>query len=196
MDGFACFDAIGCITGLTSERRAAALPHRLERLGVDRRVMHIASIRTPSDPRIGLLLGHRRVLEAAAARGAETVLAFDDNVLFLDTARTTLADAASEIARIGWSLCFLGGERPDGLELVPDCRHLEWARDIRFVHAVAYHRRAYTKLLAVASWIDENGDLDACLGRIAPSVILRTPVTSLPELLPFEAADRQFHFTV
>jgi hypothetical protein len=204
MSGFEFFDFIHHAGPVERPQVAANVRARLERLGIADRVEQVAAVSTPGDPSIGVLLSHRRAIQAAAERDAGCVLVLSGDVRFLDRADEILARATAELGQRRWNLCYLGGWWPVVPPPEPGCRNLDRALNVGKAHAVAYSREIYSQVLAdwpddandVDEWLERNGDIDRYLARIWPSFVVRPAVTTVPDLLPFEDASVQTRFTV
>lgn len=197
MNGRTCFEAIRY-----ARRPGDDMQQRIASLGLGD-AEPVTAVMTPGDHRIGVLLTHRAAVQAARDQGASSVLVLHQDVLFLDRAREVLGAAAAELAGLSWTLCYLGGWWPVVPEPFSGCRHLDLARNVGSVHAVAYHGRVFDRVLAdwpsdhagATDWVAHFGAIDTYLAGFETAAIVRPVITTVPALLPFEAAAAQQHFT-
>ena len=203
MNGFGYFDAIRYICpigGLTWEGMQA----RFQKLDIASRVEPVFTTPTPAEERIGVLLAHRDIVRKSSEQGAKSVLVLSDDVHFLDSAADLLPQAVAELEKVEWTLFYLGGWSPSVLEPKPGCRFLDQAREVSVPHAVAYHHRVFPRVLAdwptetaeVADWVARSGGVETYLANIEDAVVAHPVLTTVPALLPFEAADMQRRFTI
>jgi len=197
--GFGFFTEIVCIRQLADEAGEQRLRQRWAGLGLGDSVELVQAVPTPAEPYIGMALTHRRLVEAAQARGSEAILVFGEGALWLDGAATIVSAAAAELARWEWDLLILGGWLPLAPPLLPGCRHLARAAYAAGLHAVAYGKRGYARLLTewpsdaatMAGWHKGVDRLDAYAASVARTFAVQPRPACLPELLPFQEPELQ-----
>jgi hypothetical protein len=154
-------------------------------------------------PHRGIAIAFRRMIEEARRRGWEHVLVLEDDAVFLDDGVAVMRTAVSELFAHAWDLCYLGAcvwspEFPP----LGDSTVLRACGAVTCTHAVAFHRRAYERLLAeipaaadeVDRWLRDVAAVDQYLsGRIADgtyrAVITSPRVASQPNLLDYPDGD-------
>jgi len=201
MSAFDFFDDIWCIHHAAYPARWAVMQARLTRLGIGGRVRRFPFVPSPADERIGRALSHRRIVQDAAERGLRSVLAIEDETLFLDRTEEVLAGAAAELRGRAWRLLHLGTWRgSDGLAAEPGCAHLRQTGGRAGPHAVAYGAAVFADLLArmpmnfgaMQEYLGANGSIDAILDGLGPAFVVHPAVATVPFSLPFqEPADQQ-----
>ena len=201
MSAFDFFDDIWCIHHAAKPARWPVMQARLARLGIGDRVRRFPSVPSPADERIGRALSHRRIVQEAAERGLRSVLAIEDETLFLERTDAVLARAIAELRGRSWKVLHLGTWRgSDGLTEEPGCAHLRQAGDRTGPHAVAYGAAAYAELLsrmplsfgAMQDHLGKDGSIDGILAGLAPALVVHPAVATVPFSLPFqEPADQE-----
>jgi hypothetical protein len=203
MPAFDSFDDLWCINLPANGARWAIMQARLGRLGIGERVRRFPAVPSPADARIGRALSHRRIVQDAAERGLRSVLAIEDETLFLDRTEAVLTEAAAELLGRSWKLLHLGTWRgTDGLIAEPGCAHLMPAGGRTGPHAVAYHAACYAELLAampigfgaMQDLLGDAGSIDSILARITPALVVHPAVATVPFSLPFQAPEDQERF--
>lgn len=200
---FAAFDAIVCINLDRRPDRWVRMYRRFEALGIAERVRRVSAVETPDNHHIGCALSHRRVIEQARRQGWNSVLVFEDDVLFLQGTIWLLRRAMAELNRQPWTICYLGGidwgrtfPRLDG------CTHLERVHHVTTTHALAYHHSIYDRLLTdlpdtvdgMRAWVANHDAIDQYLA-VAHSAVRVVPVVATQEnLLSLEPADLRDQF--
>jgi hypothetical protein len=203
MSAFDFFDEIWCIHHAAKPARWPVMQGRLARLGIVDRVRRFPSVPAPADERIGRALSHRRIVQDAAERGLRSVLAIEDETLFLDRTEAVLAGAAAELRGRPWKLLHLGTWRgTDGLAEEPGCVHLRQAGDRTGPHAVAYGAASFAALLsgmpmsfgAMQDHLGKDGSIDSILAGLAPALAVHPAVATVPFSLPFQEPSDQQRF--
>ena len=118
------FDTIYCISvDLRQDRRQTAR-QEFARVGLQDRVEFVIVKKHPRNPEQGIYESHLLCMEKGLAAGAETILIFEDDILFTGFKETELRRACSQLAgHAGWNALFLGCmvsriERTDSSSLV------------------------------------------------------------------------------
>jgi GR25 family glycosyltransferase involved in LPS biosynthesis len=137
------------------------------------------------------------MIETADRRGYDSVLIFEDDVVFLDDTVAVLTAAVSELDGRDWDLCYLGASR-HGQEFptLPDAQVLRRCSPVNGTHALAVHRRAFGRILAdiptdaadFDSWLTDAVAIDQYFYRavragLLAAVITEPRVASQPPLL-------------
>jgi hypothetical protein len=207
---FDYFGSIRCVNLDDDTERWQEMQARFRILGIADRVERTEAVRTRFNYHVGCALSHRRGIQDAADRGCSSVLLLEDDALFLDRTLAVLAGAVEELARIDWTICFLGGtrwERED--EPVPGCRWLYKTGRRTSCHATAIHRQVFPFALqelpatipGMTEWVKDKKAIDQ-YEMVFPRDILDRAVTLCPAvvtqpiLLPYEDSHNQFHFTI
>ena len=125
-----------------------------------------------------------------------------DDVIFSRQIADVLAQSLAELAEREWRLLSLGGHRWDqAFAKAPGCRFLQTAHGPTSLHAVAYHRSVYARILgevpdtptAMARWLQTHRGIDQYYAHrfdgtsvvTCPSVASQPPPLS-QETPPFE----------
>jgi hypothetical protein len=202
-DPFGCFDAIFCLNldGATDRWHEAARRH--ERLGIAARVRRFAGVATPDNRHRGIASSFRLMIAEAARRGWEHLLVLEDDAVFLDDALSVMRAVAAELDDHAWDLCYLGA-CVWSQEFAPleGSAVLQACGPVTCTHAVAFHRRAYDRLLGEIpaggddfdAWLEEYVAVDQYLSRRiadgAYRALITSPrVASQPNLLDHPDAD-------
>ncbi|MDB5850054.1 MAG: hypothetical protein JWP29_3806 [Rhodoferax sp.] len=202
---FDYFQDIICIRPEPAHLQLPETDGRFKKLGIAERVKTVPPVYTPGHAAAGQVMTHRNIIAQAQAQGLESVLVFEQTALFLDDALQVLLPAIGELCTLPWQVCYLGGQLWRGaLEAQPGCRHWHRAQDFSGVHAIAYHRRVYDHLLQqipdvfdrLDSWLHEHRQFEQFLRTVADAVVIEPRIASLPALLPFEAPEVQFSYTL
>lgn len=168
------FDGVFCLNLDSATERWAAMTQRLQALGVAWRAERFPAIETPDDHHVGCARSWRAMIATAARRGYEHVLVFEDDAIFLDDTVDVLARAVPELARLDWDLAFLGAAVwGQEFPAVDGSEHWRRAGRVTCTHALAVHRQAYDRLLAVLpdddagmrDWITTERAIDQYLAR-------------------------------
>lgn len=206
IDPFAYFERIWCINLKSADDRWRQMTARFKRLGIGDRVERFAAVSTPGNHHVGCALSHRRIMAAAREAGAQRILVFEDDAVFLDETRAYLAAAVAELQDIAWDIFYLGGcVRATECPPIPGCQHLLMPRQQTWTHAVAYNCGFMDRVLAelpadlheILEWIDEHTAIDQYFARLVDHrpVIITPSVASQPWLLPYEDPAIQHKFT-
>jgi hypothetical protein len=141
-DPFRFFDLIYCINLDARPDRWQEVIREFSAVGIADRVERFPAI-THAEPREGCRSSHVECVRRAEAAGAETVLIFEDDVIFRGLTKERLARLLACLHTIpDWELFYLGGtvlanpERHGELMKVP----------MAGTHAYAIHRRAFAKI--------------------------------------------------
>ena len=200
---FSHFDAIFCLNRADQPERRLDAQRRFEALDIGWRVEWIAATVTPDNPHSGCAQSWRSMIEIADRRGYESVLIFEDDVVFLDDTVRVLTTAVSELAGREWDLCYLGASR-HGREFSPlaDADVLRRCGPVNGTHALAVHRRAFSRILAdipvdgagFDAWLSEALAIDQYFYRAVranslKAVITEPRVASQPPLLDYPDHD-------
>jgi len=200
---FSFFDGIFCLNldDATDRLREAAQRHA--RLGIASLVERFAGVPTPDNPHRGIAIAFRRMIVEAKRRGWEHVLVLEDDAVFLDDAVSVMRPVAAELPHHEWDLCYLGAcVWSQVFGALGDSAVLQACGPVTCTHAVAFHRRAYDRLLAdiptgapeLERFLDRHAAIDQYLSaRIADGTyraVITTPrVASQPNLLDFDDGD-------
>jgi hypothetical protein len=200
---FSCFDGILCLNldSATDRWRDAARRHA--RLGIAERVERFPAVATPDNPHRGIAASFRNMVAEAKRRGWRHVLVLEDDAVFLDDARVVMRSVAAELDDHDWDLCYLGAcVWSQQFPQLGDSTVLQACGPVTCTHAIAFHRRAYDRLLSAIPV--EAAELDRFLrdylaidqylcGRIANgtyrALITSPRVASQPNLLEFDDGD-------
>jgi hypothetical protein len=146
---FHFFDAIYCINRAEDTVRWQAVSARFARLGIGHRVRRFEAIRSQPNLQIGHSLSHRAVVEEASRQGLANVLVFEDDVVFTDDAPGGLETAIQELRHREWQMLYLGACRwNQDYPTVDGAARLAKVGPVTCLHAVAYHRSVYNRVLA------------------------------------------------
>lgn len=170
---------------------------RFARLGIADRVVRFPSLSTPSNHHVGCGLTHRTIVEKATGAGLETVLVFEDDVIFTVDALDYLAAALDEIRNRDWDVLYLGGCRwGRKFPKVDGCSHLEHAGIITCTHAIAYRETVYEEILneipsdvpSMESWVGRRRAIDQYYAlSLRGRKLLVSPVIAVQEeIIPLD----------
>jgi hypothetical protein len=202
---FEFFDAIFCLNLDSETQRFTDSTRRHAQLGIAGRVERFPGIATPANPHRGIAMAYREMIAEARQRGYEHLLVFEDDAVFLDDTVAVMRSVVAELADVEWDLCYLGAcvwaqDFPplEGSDVLQACG------PVTCTHAVAFHRRAYERLLAeiptaageLDRFIADDIAIDQYLRRrIADgtyrAVITSPRVASQPNLLDWTEADAE-----
>jgi len=141
-DPFRFFDLIYCINLDARPDRWREAVREFSKVGIDDRVQRIAAI-THANPLEGCRLSHVECVRRAGAADAETVLIFEDDVIFRGFSHERLAQSLDRLRAIpDWELFYLGGWLLATPESDGDLMRVPMA----MTHAYAIHRRAFAKI--------------------------------------------------
>ncbi|WP_171166973.1 glycosyltransferase [Streptomyces sp. I05A-00742] len=159
------FDALVCVNADAEPHRWVAANRRFRRLGIAGRVRRLPAAAVPGDPSAAHALSHRTAVAQARQQELRHVLVFEDDVVFCHDASSVLRAHVAELADRRWTVCRFGGS------------------------AVAYHARAFERLLAelpsdeagMRAWSAGHGGLEQfcarqfgdTLVRVSPAVTSR-----------------------
>jgi hypothetical protein len=202
-DPFGCFHAIFCLNLDSATDRWHEAARRHEQLGIAPRVRRFSAVATPDDRHRGIAASFRRMIAEAARSGFEHLLVLEDDAVFLDDSLTVMRAVAAELDDHAWDLCYLGAcVWSQTFALLEGSAVLRACGPVTCTHAVAFHRRAYDRLLAeiptgaheLEAWLDEHVAIDQYLSRrIADgtyrALITSPRVASQPNLLDHPDAD-------
>jgi hypothetical protein len=155
-DPFRFFDLIYCINLDSRPDRWQEVVREFSAVGIADRVERFPAI-THAEPREGCRLSHVECVRRADAAGAETVLIFEDDVIFRGLTQERLARLLSRLRTIpDWELLYFGGT-----VLADPERHGELMKvPMAGTHAYAIHRRAFAKIpectLPYDIWLARN----------------------------------------
>ncbi|MDZ7842415.1 MAG: sulfotransferase domain-containing protein [Gammaproteobacteria bacterium] len=146
------FDAIFCIN---LDHRPDRWEHALSQfnaLGVGHKLERVPGI-VLSKPALGCCFSHIKCVELAIERGLESILIFEDDVLFdFSLPPEILERAVSELTvRSDWELFYLGGRRVSRGKKVANNLY---ATRLFSSHAYAINARAFRKILTATPAID------------------------------------------
>jgi GR25 family glycosyltransferase involved in LPS biosynthesis len=138
--GWAFFDRVYCITLADRLDRRAAATRQFQAVGLLPRVEIFTVAKHPRDTEQGIFESHMSCLRAGLSAGAQTILVFEDDILFERFSPAAMADAVLFLRTdADWHLFFLGcfvkSSRPTARRAV---------HKVRFkctTHAYAVHRR-------------------------------------------------------
>lgn len=172
---FSAFDAVTCVNLDARHDRWERIRPRLAGVGIGPgRVHRLPATETPGDHHVGRALSHRRAIAEAHADGLENLLVVEDDAVFLDGATWVLRRALAELCPRPWSVLCLGGrDRCHTFPRAEGCHYLEGVTGVTALHAIAYHRGVFTRLLAelpdtveaMAEWIRRHTSLDQYLAH-------------------------------
>ena len=195
---FWAFDAVYCINLDSQPQRWEDMSRRFRELGVVERVRRYPAVETADSHHIGCTLSHRAIIELAWQSGWESVLVFEDDAIFRTGALFHLQRSVAELASVPWSVFYLGYTdwwQKD--RRIPGFEYLESGGGVTSAHAIAYHRRAFERLLQLLpATADECRDriergeksdwiIDQLLSSLANTYLARPPVATQPPLRPY-----------
>jgi len=166
---FDYFPGIYCINLPEEAQRWREVSARFERLGIANRVQRMQAIRTQPNHHVGCGLSHRAVVAEAKAKGLESVLVFEDDVLFTDDALPGLQTGIEELRGRNWKFLYLGACRwQKEFPPLPGLRRLASAGAVTCAHAVAYHHSVYDRILhdvpddaaTMERWLETHHGID------------------------------------
>jgi hypothetical protein len=202
-DTFRCFDGIFCLNLDAATERWREATRRHARLGIAPRVERFPGVPTPDNRHAGIALSFRLMIDEASRRDWEHVLVLEDDAVFLEDGASIMRDVAAELAGHEWDLCYLGAcVWSQQFPALGESTVLALCGPVTCTHAVAFHRRAYDRLLAdlppgepeLARFLRQDVAIDQYLShRIADgtfrAVITSPRVASQPNLLQLPDAD-------
>jgi hypothetical protein len=202
---FEFFDAIFCLNLDSETQRWADATRRHAQLGIAHRVERFPGVATPGNSHRGIAMAYRRMIAEAKRRGYEHLLVFEDDAVFLDDTLDIMRCVVVELADIEWDLCYLGAcVWSQAFAPLAGSAVLQACGPVTCTHAVAFHRRAYERLLAeipadaddLDRFIAAEVAIDQYLSRrIADgtyrAVITSPRVASQPNLLDWDQADAE-----
>lgn len=149
-DPWDVFDRIYCISLAERTDRQKAARAQFERVGLSGRVEFLLVSKHPSDPEEGIFTSHRECLRRGLDAGAETLLVFEDDILFDRFTAEILQNAVAFMAaEPDWDILFMGC-LVKGIQKTPYPSVVK----IRYqcsAHAYALHRR-FAERLAGRQW--------------------------------------------
>lgn len=165
---FHFFDALYGICVDREGGRWDSLVQQCTSLGIGHRLRRLAAIDTPHDPRVGRILSHRAVVAEARWLGLENVLVLEEDAELSPRVADALGAGLVDLAGREWSLLSLGAGGGDPEGAAGPGQALQPARGPIGLGAVAYHRRAYERILgevpaaptAVVRWLEAHHALD------------------------------------
>ena len=141
-DPFRFFDLIYCINLDSRADRWQEAVREFNALEIADRVERVPAITHPN-PREGCRLSHLECVRRAEAADAETVLIFEDDVIFRGFSHDRLARFLERLCTIpDWEVFYLGGTVLANPERYGELMRVPMAG----AHAYAVHRRAFTKI--------------------------------------------------
>ncbi len=192
---FDFFGAIYCINLDGATGRWREVVKRFERLDIAERVMRFGAVETPESHHTGCALSHRACIAEAKKLDLDSVLVFEDDVLFVRGELYHLGQCLPELAGLEWNVLYLGGHRwGETFDAVDDREHLRriGPGQMTSTHAVAYHRRVFDMLLdaipagefEVEQWLHENGGgIDQYLRKVPGRFVCHPVIASQQSIL-------------
>jgi hypothetical protein len=108
-DPWDVFDRIYCISLSERADRQREARAQFDRVGLSHRVEFLLVSKHPADPEEGIFTSHRECLRRGLDAGAETILVFEDDILFDRFSGEALRNAAAFMAaEPGWDILFMG----------------------------------------------------------------------------------------
>jgi hypothetical protein len=201
---FVYFDAIFCLNLDDATDRWNNATRRHEQLAIVSLVQRFPGVATPENPHKGIAMAFRQMIVEAQRRGLEHLLVFEDDAVFLDETVTVMRSVVTELANQEWDLCFLGAcVWSQAFPFLGDSSVLQACGPVTCTHAVAFHSRAYARLVAdiptaaheLDHWLREMHAIDQYLSRRIADGTYRALITSprvatQPNLLDDDYADR------
>ncbi|MFE9848279.1 glycosyltransferase [Streptomyces sp. NPDC005576] len=184
---FSLFDDLVVVLPAEGDEGLSRLSERMKQLGIAERVRCVRAPHLPEAPHVARAQAHRLAIEQARQRGLENTLVIDlDTVLPVDTGQR-LAAADEHLRTRPWAGCFIGGVEPR--TALPRQQPLA-GRSSR-LHAVAYHARAFDRLLTELptcadrdTWGRNHSSLEECLVRALPQELVSMTHTGTTILVP------------
>lgn len=200
---FAFFAGIFCLNLDDATVRWSEATQRHAKLAIGGRVQRFAGVATPDNPHRGIALSYRRMIAEAQRRGYAHLLVLEDDAVFLDETVTVMRTVVAELAELEWDLCYLGAcVWTQSFPFVGDSTVLQACGPVTCTHAVAFHARAYARLLADIPAAEHDLDrflrddiaIDQYLSRrirdgTYRALITSPRVASQPNLLDFDDGD-------
>jgi hypothetical protein len=200
---FAFFDKILCLNLDSATERWREASERHAQLGIAGSIERFPGVATPDNPHRGIAIAYRRMIAEAKRRGYEQLLVFEDDAVFLDDTVTVMRSVVADLANVEWDLCYLGAcVWSQDFPALGDSTVLQACGPVTCTHAIAFHRRAYERLLAeiptAADELDRFLEADLAVDqylmrRIADgtyrAVITSPRVASQPNLLDHPDGD-------
>jgi glycosyl transferase family 25 len=155
-DPFRCFDLIYCINLDSRPDRWQEAVREFSALNIVDRVERVPAI-AHANPREGCRLSHLECVRRADAAGAETVLIFEDDVIFRAYSHERFARYLARLRTIpDWELFYLGGTVLANPERYGELMRVPMAG----AQAYAVHRRAFAKIrnatVPYDNWLARN----------------------------------------
>jgi len=205
---FDFFDAIYCINLDSQAQRWQEVQRRFQKLGIAHRVRRFSAVETPESHHIGCTLSHRKLVEEAKARGYESILVFEDDVIFHKDALLHLQNSLQELENQRWNVFYLGGMKwmklgKEPFKRIQGCQYLERPEKMTCTHAVAYNAQFYSTLLndipgtreEVDQWIDDKYPaIDQYLVYVNDLVVMTPVIASQPSIFNEEDESMQEGF--
>ncbi|MCJ8501608.1 glycosyltransferase [Desulfatitalea alkaliphila] len=133
------FDKIYCISLAERNDRRQEARVQFQRVGLSRRVDFVIVDKHPTDCEQGIYESHLHCMRQGLADGAESIMIFEDDVVFDRFSHQCLSDATAFLASLPtWHLFFLGCMVKGSRRTV--CSHVLQIRYRSLTHAYAVHR--------------------------------------------------------
>jgi GR25 family glycosyltransferase involved in LPS biosynthesis len=189
---FHVFDEAWCINVSSRTDRWEAARRRFQKLGIATKVSRFAAAETPLNHHIGCALSHRRIIEDARRRDLESVLVFEDDVVFTSDTAEVLRLALVELRDLDWQILYLGGCRWEPPVPIPGHKHLVLPQATTCTQSLVYHRSVYGLILEavpdnavdVAFWLRDTQAIDQfyAFGLDASLYLVEPVIASQPNL--------------
>ncbi len=169
--GWRCFDRIYCISLDQRPDRRAAARRQFQRVGLEERVEFVAFQRHDENRERGIFESHQACLARGLAAGAETIVVFEDDILFDGFDPAVLEDCVRFMqADAGWQAFFFGclvrEARPTRYPSVIAVRY----RSLAHAYVV---RRAFARRLVQQAW--QERPFDAMLSDLLEKAFAARP---------------------
>jgi hypothetical protein len=200
---FTRFDMIVCIQRDANVGEWPDVWARFDALGAGRIVERQAAIMTPDNHHDGCARSHRAAIAEARRRGVRHVLVVEEDAWWLDDTEAVLRRALDQLGDQPWDVLHLGGVHRKPPVPVPGCDALLHPSYTTCGHAIAYHARAFDRLLdgipddpdAFAMWLARYRAIDQYLPRQVDAgelvaYVVTPHVATQPALLEYDDADR------
>jgi hypothetical protein len=145
MNSFDYFEKIFCINLDNRTDRWSSAQEEFRKVGLIDRVERFSAIKD-DDGRFGIIKSNLELLKSAQNNNLNNFLVFEDDLKFIENdVQQYLNPAIEQLKNLEWSLFYLGANTHSKLEQMSP--NLYKARECYAVHAMAYNKRIYTKII-------------------------------------------------
>lgn len=145
MNAFDYFERIFCINLDSRTDRWNSVQEEFKKLGIFDKIVRYQAIKD-EDGRLGIIKSNLELLKTARNNNLNNFLVFEDDVKFVvDNPQEYLQLSIEQLKSLEWNLFYLGANTHSKLEQVSP--NLYRARECYAVHAMAYNKRVYDKII-------------------------------------------------